>query len=111
MAIFGAILLRCLVRLICQRCARFDYIRVSNLLGLVFQNKNKNLNLGFVNSEMSCENVLSSVSFVAFVAPERLLSTVSLHVLLQVTGRGASVVALVTLVWLFSCVIPHHVLF
>ena len=34
--------------------------------------------LGHVNPEMSCELVLSSVSFVAFSAPERLLPSVIL---------------------------------
>ena len=70
-----------------------------------------NLNLGRVNSEMFCELALLSVSFVAFVAPERFFPTVCPHVTLQVTRRGASVVALVTLVWLFSRVLPHHVIF
>ena len=59
---------------------------------------------------MSHELVLSSVSFAAFVAPERFLPTVRPHVLLQVT-RSTRVVALVTLEWLFSCVLHHQVLF
>ena len=69
------------------------------------------LNLGHVNSEMFCELDLSSVSFVAFGAPERLLPSVRHHVALQMTRSSTSVVALVTLVWLFSCVFPHHVNF
>ena len=60
---------------------------------------------------MFCETVLSAVSFAALVALEKLLPSVSYHVALQITRRGASVVALVTLVWLFSCVVPHHVNF
>ena len=60
---------------------------------------------------MFCEHALSSVSFAAWVAFERFLSRVRHHVALQMTGRSASVVALVTLVWLFSCVVPHHVIF
>ena len=51
------------------------------------------------------------VSFSAFVALERLLPRVRPNVLLQVTIRSASEVALVTLVRLFSCVHPHHVIF
>ena len=60
---------------------------------------------------MSCEILSVFVSFVALVALERLFPSVRSHVLLQVTRSGASVVALVTLVWLFSCVVPHHVIF
>ena len=33
------------------------------------------------------------------------------HVLLQMTRLGASIIALVTLERLFSCVVPHYVLF
>ena len=60
---------------------------------------------------MSCETALFFVSFTALVALERLLSSVRFHVARQVRSRFASVVALVTLVWLFSCVVPHHVIF
>ena len=67
--------------------------------------------LGHVNSEMFCEIALKSINFAAFVALERLLPCVRYHVLLQVTRRSASVVALVTLVWLFTCVLAHHVAF
>ena len=59
---------------------------------------------------MSCEISLFLVSFAAFVAPEGLFPTVRPHVLLQITRRDTSVVALVTLEWLFSCMFPHHVL-
>ena len=59
---------------------------------------------------MFCKLVLLGVSFVALVALERLLSRVRCHVALQMTRRSASVVALVTLVWLSSCVLPHHVI-
>ena len=44
------------------------------------------------------------------VALERLLPSVRSHVALQKIRRGASVVALVTLMWLFSCMVTHHVL-
>ena len=70
-----------------------------------------NLNLGHVSSEMFCETSLVRVSFAAFVAPERLFSTVRPHVALQITRRSASVVALVTLEWFFSCMLPHDVNF
>ena len=60
---------------------------------------------------MFCERILLRVSFVALVALERLLPSVRSHVALQVKRRGASEVALVTLVWLFSCVLTHHVNF
>ena len=64
-----------------------------------------------MNSDMFCEINISFVSFAASVALERLLPSVRLHVLLQITRRSASVVALVTLEWPFSCVLPHHVPF
>ena len=64
-----------------------------------------------MNLGMFCELVLLCVSFVALVALERLLPSVRYHVLLQVTRRGASKVALVTLEWFFSCMLPHHVIF
>ena len=60
---------------------------------------------------MFCELPLSSVSFAAFVAPERLFPTVRLHVALQLKRRSANEITLVTLEWLFSCVLPHHVNF
>ena len=46
---------------------------------------------------MFCELLFVLVSFTALVALERLLPCVRLHVVLQVTRRGARVVALVTL--------------
>ena len=69
------------------------------------------MQLGHVNSEKFCEIYLSFVSFVAFVALERPLPAVPPRVLLQVTRRSASKVALVTLEWLLSCVLSHHVNF
>ena len=60
---------------------------------------------------MFCEIFLFCVSFSASVALERLLPGVRYHVALQVTRRSASVIALVTLVWLFSCMLPHHMPF
>ena len=64
-----------------------------------------------MTSGMLCQLVLSTVSFAALVALERLLPSVRLHVSLQMTRCGASVVALVTLVWLFPCMVPRHVNF
>ena len=51
------------------------------------------------------------VSFAASVALERLFPSVRPHVALQMTRRNTSVVALVTLVWLFPRMLPHHVIF
>ena len=64
-----------------------------------------------MNSLMSCELDLLAISFGAFVAPERLFPSVRPHVALQITRRSASEVALVKFVWLFSCVLHHHVNF
>ena len=69
-----------------------------------------NADLG-VNSGMICEQVLSCVSFTAFVALERLLPRVRHHVLLQITRLSASIVALVTIERRFSCVLRHNVNF
>ena len=71
----------------------------------------KSLNLGYVNPEMFCKTAPLSISFAALVARERLLPSVRRHVALQVTRRSASEVALVALVWLFSCMLTHHVNF
>ena len=60
---------------------------------------------------MFCENIFSCVSFAALIALERPLPSVRYIVALQMTSGSASVVALVTLVWLFSCMLHHHVLF
>ena len=85
---------------------------IFNVLGKSFFNMNLGcVNLGRVNSEMSCEFALSSVSIATFVTLERLIPSVCYHVALQFTRRGASEVALVTLVWLFSCMLPHHMFF
>ena len=59
---------------------------------------------------MFCEPAFNTVSF-ALVAIERLFPSVRLHVGLQLPRRCASVVALIALEWLFSCVVPHHVIF
>ena len=64
-----------------------------------------------VFSGMLSKIAIFCVSFAALVALERLLPSVCYHVFVQSTRRGACVVALVTLVWLFSCVVPHHVSF
>ena len=60
---------------------------------------------------MFCKTSLFFVSFAASVALERPLPSVRTHMALKMTGSYASEVALVALVWLFSCVLPHHVLF
>ena len=72
---------------------------------------NHNADLWRVNSRMLCEQVLSCVSFAAFVALERFQPRMRHHVLLQITGLSASIIALVTLERLFSCVVSHYVLF
>ena len=60
---------------------------------------------------MFCKLIFPVVSFAALVALERLLPSVRHHVAMQLTRGGTSVVALVTLEWLFSRVLSHHVLF
>ena len=60
---------------------------------------------------MLCEIPILFVSFAAFVALERLHPRVLHHVATQVTRVYASIIALVTLEWLFSSMHPHHVLF
>ena len=67
--------------------------------------------LGHVDSGMYRKVALSVESFVALVALERLFPTVCHHVALQVTRSSASEVALVTLVQLFSGMLPHYVNF
>ena len=69
------------------------------------------VNLGHMNSEVLCKIYLVFLSFTALVTSETPLPGVRLHVVLKITRRNASIVALVTLEWLFSCVVPHHVLF
>ena len=54
---------------------------------------------------------LVCVCFAASVALERLLPRVRPHVALQITRLSESIIALVTLERLFSCVHPHHVIF
>ena len=70
-----------------------------------------NVILGDVNSGMPCELALCIVIFVALVALEKPFSRVRPHVALQLTRRSASEVTLVTLVWLFSSMVSHHVYF
>ena len=60
---------------------------------------------------MFCEALFLCVSFATMVALERLYPCVRPHVALQGTRRSTSVVALFTLVWLFPCMLPHHVNF
>ena len=55
--------------------------------------------------------ILPCESFTALIALKRLLPCVRPHVALQFIYVYAIVVALVTLVWLLSCVLSHHVLF
>ena len=69
------------------------------------------LHLGFVNSGMFYEQVLSCVTFTAFVALERFQPRVRHHMAAQITRLSESIIALVTLERLFSSVHPHHVLF
>ena len=70
-----------------------------------------NLITGRVKQGMFCELLFVFVSFAASIAVEKLLPSMRHHVALQLTRSSASVVALVTLVWFFSCVLPHHVNF
>ena len=63
-----------------------------------------------VNEEVGLQTVISAKWFVALWTIEP-LARVRLHVALQMTRRSASIIALVTLEWLFSCVHPHHVIF
>ena len=77
----------------------------------LFENYITNLMLCHVISEMVSEIGFSCVRFAALVAPERLFPSVPDHVALQMTRRSTGKVALVTLVWLFSCMLPHHVNF
>ena len=72
---------------------------------------NHNADLCRVNSRMLWGQVLLRVSFAAFVALERLHPRVLHHVAIQVTRVYASIIALVTLGWLFSSMHPHHMLF
>ena len=84
---------------------------VSHLNGFCISKSYQQSDLGHVYSRMFCEMALSLVSFVALVALERPFPSMCLHVALQLTRTGTHVIALVTLVWLFSCVLPHHVIF
>ena len=89
-----------------------NYIRNSNFHGSVFQININSLNLGHVNSDMFCEITLLFEIFIALFALERPVPCVRPHVALQITRRSASEVALVTLVWLFSCcMLTNHVFF
>ena len=72
---------------------------------------NHNADLCRVNSRMLWGQVLLRVSFAAFVGLERLHPRVLHHVAIQVTRVYASIIALVTLGWLFSSMHPHHMLF
>ena len=59
---------------------------------------------------MFCKIPLFLVSFAAFVALEWSFPTVRSHMASQIRRVGRSEVTLVTLVWLFCCVIRHNVL-
>ena len=61
--------------------------------------------------DMFCKIFLSSVSLSALVALEWFLSSVCLHVPLQINRRSASVVALVAFARLFFSMLPHHMNF
>ena len=80
-------------------------------LKLGLQNNQMGLSLGHVDYHMFRQLVFPCESFATFVALERLQPRVRPHVSLQVARSSASVIALVTLEWLFSCVDPHHVIF
>ena len=58
---------------------------------------------------MACEARLMFERFITSVALEWFFPSVLLHVFLQMIRSSAGVAALVTLVRLFSCVLPHHV--
>ena len=64
-----------------------------------------------VDSTMSFEDVVVCEGFFTFTALERPFLCVPTHVALQMPRGDTTVVALVTFEWLFSSVIPHHVLF
>ena len=66
---------------------------------------------GYMNADMHCQVIISCESFSALIACERLFSSVRPHVTLQFTACSAIVSALVTLVRLFFCMLPHHVNF
>ena len=60
---------------------------------------------------MACEILLMLERFIASVALERFLPSVLSRVLVQITRRGTSIIALVTFERLLSCMISHHVTF
>ena len=64
-----------------------------------------------ISPRMACEALLMFKRFIASVALERFLPSVLPRVLVQITRRGTSIVALVTFERLFSCVHPHQVFF
>ena len=64
-----------------------------------------------MNFEMLCELDIPFEIFTALVALERFHPRVRPNVALKMTRRSASVVTLVTLEWLFSCVHLQHVHF
>ena len=80
-------------------------------LKLGLQNNQMGLSLGHVDYHMFRQLVFPCESFATFVALERSQPRVRPHMALQMTRRSASIIALVALEWLFSCVIHHHVNF
>ena len=64
-----------------------------------------------MNTQMFCKIPLVLVSFAAFVALELSFLTMCPQMTLQVTRGSRSVGTLVTLVWLFCCVIHHDMSF
>ena len=80
-----------------------------NELYLFQQQQNHGIILGHVDFDMFCEMIFLCEIFAAMVALKMPLPSVRPHVALQITRRNAIEVALVTLMWLFSCVLPHHV--
>ena len=60
---------------------------------------------------MSYEASLLFKRFATFTASERFSSSVRSPVSLHITRSHTAVVALVTLKWLLSSMVPHHVFF
>ena len=80
-------------------------------LKLGLQNNQMGLSLGHVDYHMFRQLVFPCESFATFVALERSQPRARPHVALLCIGFSTSIIALVTLEWLFSCVLRHHVNF
>ena len=64
-----------------------------------------------VNLSMLQKRLLPFESYIALVTIERSESIVLSHVTLQIARRSANIIALVAVVWFFSCMVPPHVFF